>query len=170
MGQDKGMVLWQGKPLVSYAIELLSGLCRDIIIVANDDAYQDFAWPVYRDELQNKGPLAGLYTGLLHSKNQYNLVLPCDVPLITAEVFESMLPLCVQHDVVFAEAAGRWHPLIGCYSRSCLPAFEQALQKNNLKLRDAIASTKYTSLKFTDDKSDLFTNVNDRETLRRLKK
>jgi molybdenum cofactor guanylyltransferase len=39
MGTEKGLVLFKGKPLIRYSIEVLEKICSEIIISANSDCY-----------------------------------------------------------------------------------------------------------------------------------
>ena len=49
--QDKGLILFQGQPLVSYAIAAMRPVVTELLINANRniEAYQQFGWPVISD-------------------------------------------------------------------------------------------------------------------------
>ncbi len=70
MGEDKGLVLLNGKPMIQYVIEALKGVVSDIIIISNNASYNKFGIPVYPDIIKDKGPVGGIFTGLHHSKTQ----------------------------------------------------------------------------------------------------
>lgn len=83
-GQDKGLVLLQGQPLVVHLYRQLAGLTDDILINANRNqtVYQQLLpacrligdqWPDFR------GPLAGLHSALMYAKHEYVLIIPCDL-------------------------------------------------------------------------------------------
>ncbi|MBM3202953.1 molybdenum cofactor guanylyltransferase [Candidatus Woesearchaeota archaeon] len=82
-GQDKGLLIYQGRPLVCYALEALSGVADQVLINANRnlDIYEALGYPVFCDETADyPGPLAGLLTALRRAVTPWVLTLPCDMP------------------------------------------------------------------------------------------
>ena len=53
MGTDKGLVLFNGKPMVEYLIEIFRSLNIPTIIVANNSEYNQFDVPVFEDLIKN---------------------------------------------------------------------------------------------------------------------
>jgi len=63
--QDKGLVNFKGRPMVSYAIAALVPVVDCVLINANRniDQYRQFGWPVISNQSDNiDGPLAGRHT------------------------------------------------------------------------------------------------------------
>ena len=85
MGEDKGLVLLNGKPMIQYVIEALKEVVSDIIIISNNASYNKFRVPVYSDIIKDKGPVGGIYTGLYHSTTELNFCISCDVPMISSD-------------------------------------------------------------------------------------
>jgi len=83
MGSDKGFVNYRGKRLVEYAIELLTPFCENIVISANNPQYSRFGLPVIADEKRDVGPVGGLLATLSKSRNNYSIVVSCDMPHLT---------------------------------------------------------------------------------------
>ena len=86
--EDKGLVHWQGKPLIKHVMSAIDTQVNRIIISANRnlETYQSFGVPVFSDapEHLHQGPLAALMsldTKLLKS-SQWLLCVPCDTPLL----------------------------------------------------------------------------------------
>ena len=75
MGSDKGMLKKDGKPFVQSIIEAVKPLTARIMIISSNKDYKRFGYPVYEDIVKGKGPVGGIYTGLNHSRYEYNLVL-----------------------------------------------------------------------------------------------
>ena len=86
MGSDKGLVLLNGKPMISYIIEILKKMQIPIIIISNNENYKQFGLPVFADIIKEKGPLGGIYTGLKNSKTESNIIVSCDVPFYQIEL------------------------------------------------------------------------------------
>jgi len=68
-GQDKGLIEYQGKPLIEYILPDFLAQVDHCIISANRNIpqYQAYGYPVYTDEIGDyAGPLAGIATALRH--------------------------------------------------------------------------------------------------------
>ncbi|WP_085577946.1 MULTISPECIES: molybdenum cofactor guanylyltransferase MobA [unclassified Pseudomonas] len=130
-GQDKGLVEWQGAPLIAHLHRKVRPLTDDLIISCNRnrERYAPFADQlVTDDETDFPGPLAGIRAGLMAARHPHLLVLPCDVPGIDAALLHSMReaaaldsdkPLMLRHD-------GHWEPLLCVIPTRLSPAFEAA--------------------------------------------
>jgi molybdopterin-guanine dinucleotide biosynthesis protein A len=138
MGQDKGLTLWAGQPMVAHVIASAAQVSPHILIVANDADYQQFGYPVVPDEYAAQGPVAGLITGLRHSPHPTNLVLSCDAPMLPPQVLRVILAQAHGHEVTYAYANGRPQPLIGVYRRSCLPALVEQFEAGERKLTQVL--------------------------------
>ena len=92
--QDKGLVLFRGKPMVEYALQAMSVVVDQVLINANRnlEQYQQFGVPVIADQTDSfDGPLAGVYTAMVHSQAEILLVMPCDTPLVGPEHLNRLL-------------------------------------------------------------------------------
>ncbi|MGN0919117.1 MAG: molybdenum cofactor guanylyltransferase MobA [Oxalobacter sp.] len=92
-GVDKGLQLFQGKPLVVHVLERLEKQAGTILISANRniDHYQAYGYPVFPDSIAGyPGPLAGFLTGLRHCQTSYLATVPCDTPFIHEQLIERL--------------------------------------------------------------------------------
>ncbi|RBQ22567.1 Molybdenum cofactor guanylyltransferase [Candidatus Methanobinarius endosymbioticus] len=115
MGEDKGSMLINGKPMIIYTIESLIGEVEELIIVLNNQErifkYQsiiekhikksekDFHFKIkfVEDEIKDKGPLSGIMTGLKNTSSEYCLILPCDSPFINSSFIKNMFNILNQN-------------------------------------------------------------------------
>ena len=72
MGTDKGMLLFDRKPLVLHALETLDEVAGQTILSANDSAYNQFSHPVVKDVFRDIGPMGGIYSCLQQSVTEFN--------------------------------------------------------------------------------------------------
>ncbi len=138
MGKDKGLCMFRDKPLVAYAIEILKPLCGTLMISANHypEKYAAFGLPVVPDEISGIGPMGGIYTCLKRSKTRHNLVLSCDTPFVSGEVFRLLLReagknyqvVCPAHETFLIE------PLSAYYNTNILGELEKAIAQNEFKM------------------------------------
>ncbi len=165
MGQDKGLMLFNEKPMIQYVIDGVKPLVNEIIIIANNNQYQKFGYPVYQDLIKNKGPLAGIYTGLTHSTTTKNIVLSCDVPFVSQQLIQELINHCNDVEVVIPEKNKITHQLIGVYDKSCTVIFKKELENNQLKLKLAIEKLNYKIVDANHIKAKLFTNINSKDDI-----
>jgi molybdopterin-guanine dinucleotide biosynthesis protein A len=170
MGTEKGLVVFKNKALIQYAIEILLDLCDEILISTSSSAYSHLGYPIVSDLIPDSGPMIGIYSSLLVSKNEDNLVLSCDMPFVTPRIFglledagrsASICVPCYEND--------HYEPLCGVYKRSALKDFERFIEKKNFKLPDLYKEAYFSALKVNDLDPPLpkhyFLNINSRDDL-----
>ncbi|HEX4548050.1 molybdenum cofactor guanylyltransferase MobA [Pseudomonas sp.] len=130
-GQDKGLIEWQGEPLIAHLQRKVRPLTDDLIVSCNRnrERYAAYADQLVSDEQSDfPGPLAGILAGLRAARLSHLLVLPCDVPRIDAALLQDMRetasqfpdkPLMLRHD-------DHWEPLLCVIPVALLPMFENA--------------------------------------------
>jgi molybdopterin-guanine dinucleotide biosynthesis protein A len=98
-GQDKGLALVNGRPLLSYVLDRIQPQVGQVLINANRnfETYSKFGCAVIADSAENEpfsGPLAGILAGLQACKTGYLLSIPCDTPCLppylVAQLFDKM--------------------------------------------------------------------------------
>jgi molybdopterin-guanine dinucleotide biosynthesis protein A len=160
MGVDKGLMLLNEKPMVQHVIDTIKLIADELIIVANNEEYKKFGYVVVADEVKNAGPIAGICTGLKQAKYHYNFVLSCDVPFITKEMLSLLKQEVADFDAVVFEKDEDLHPLIGVYSKNCLPKFEVALNAKELKLKTVLHHVNLKKIDGTLFRGKFFKNIN----------
>ncbi|MFN8290170.1 MAG: molybdenum cofactor guanylyltransferase [Chitinophagaceae bacterium] len=171
MGEEKGLVLFKEKPLVLYVIAAAKEITDNIIIITANPAYQQFSCRCIEDALKDKGPLGGIYTGLINSGTQKNLLLGCDMPFLTGNLLRALAARCGEEDVLLTEHKGLAEPLCSVYDNRCAAAFRGLLEQDQLKITDALAGLKTRVISF--DKEDWFrgnefANINTIEELNKF--
>ncbi|MBK9938627.1 MAG: molybdenum cofactor guanylyltransferase [Chitinophagaceae bacterium] len=170
MKTEKGLVSFRGKMIVEHVIEALNKITHHIIIVTANPAYKQFGFPCFEDEMQNKGPLGGIYTGLVHSAAQKNLVVGCDMPFLSVDVLSGLVSKSGDEDVLLTEHLGKAEPLCSVYAKNCIPHFKALLEQNQLKITDALIglTTRVTSFDKEEwFKGNEFTNINSIDELKK---
>jgi len=134
MGEDKGLVLLNGKPMIQYVIEALKEVVSNIIIISNNASYNKFGVPVYSDIIKNKGPVGGIYTGLYHSTTELNFCISCDVPMISSDFIFWLLNKSGNASITLPMYKDKIQQMIGVYSKQVLSNFKESTEKEHLKL------------------------------------
>ncbi|MFN2576783.1 MAG: molybdenum cofactor guanylyltransferase [Pyrinomonadaceae bacterium] len=75
------------------------------------------------------GPLAGIEAALSNSKSEHCLIVACDLPFVTAELFAKLIKLADRGEaIVPLQGDGRPQPLCALYRRSpCLAAAQRSI-------------------------------------------
>ena len=170
MGEDKGFLKLNGKTFMSSIIAALKPIVGEIIIVSNNSEYDVFNLKRVADSMEDSGPLAGLYSGLLHSETENNIVLSCDVPLISTSVLKKLLEGAPSEaEVIQFESEGKTMPLVAMYKKKCRHHFLKLLQKNERRLRFAIDQLDVKTITLDSELGKTVRNINAISELKDLK-
>lgn len=156
MGSDKGLIKLKGKAMIEYVIEIAKYFSPSISIVTNKQEYEMFNVPLIPDEVNNEGPAMGIYSALHTSHFQRNLILSCDMPLISNQVIELLLAEQKDDLVVFGQ--DKIYPFPGLYKKSLLNNWKEQLNEGERKLQHLIRTFHPKILPIHN--VDLFLNVN----------
>ncbi|RUT72999.1 molybdenum cofactor guanylyltransferase [Ancylomarina longa] len=135
MGTEKGLVTWNNKALIEYAIAAISPFCDQVIISSNKDCYSYLKLPVVKDIIPDCGPLGGVYSVMKKHVADIYIVVSCDVPYIKSELYSDLLSnLDYKDAVVPVDESGRKQPLTAVYGKSSLLYLENELLDGNYKM------------------------------------
>lgn len=170
MGTDKGLQELCGKPLISYAIQALSGLCDKILISSSSRGYEIFGYEVIADEFPGIGPMGGIYSAMRQSKTEKNLVLSCDLPFVSVELLSFILSNSDGFEVAVPfEGDRHYEPLCAFYKLSVLGKMTEFIRNENYKLPDLFEEIRINKLIISENLAfyikDLFLNVNSKQDL-----
>lgn len=130
-GADKGLVDYQGRPLIEWALAALSPQVGDIVISANRNLarYAAYGRRVLPDTLPGfPGPLAGVLAALDAVTAEWLLVVPCDTPHLPPDLALRLLGAALIENVPLAVAADEMRMHHSCFlvrtdQRDTLAAF-----------------------------------------------
>ena len=161
MGRDKALLSFQGVPLVARVAEVVARAAGSAVVIGDPGKYSGLGYAVVPDRRQGLGPLAGIEAALDFSTADWNLVLACDMPDVSAAFLRALLETAAASDtdvLLPAGPSGQPEPLSAVYHRRCLPAIVAALDAGTRKITDALASLRVAQLPVIDDSH--FQNLN----------
>lgn len=118
MGEaDKGLVLLQGKPLVSWVLERIAPQVDEVLISANRnlERYRELGYAVLPDEMPDfPGPLAGLHRAMAEASHPLWLSVPCDTPFLPENLVPRLYAdlLSEKAELAVAAVEGQLQPAI----------------------------------------------------------
>ena len=180
MGQDKGSMIIQNKPMIKHILTTLNHQISEAIIVLNNPERNakyskfidrsDYTYTIrfVEDEIKDKGPMPGILTGLTQITGKYSLVLPCDSPYVSAsyistifnEIDESFDAVVPYHDS--ENKLKTSEPLHSIYSKNIIPEIEGLISQDILHIKGLIEKidTKFVLIDNKKIEKKEFRNLN----------
>jgi len=169
MGTNKALLQYRGLPFIQHIINTMKPLVDHIIIVGKPKEYSDLNFRCVDDIIPDSGPVAGIHAGLENSTTQYNLVLSCDIPLISEKILKELIDNIDENkDVVMIESNEQPHPLIAVYQKHCKDLFDDLLTVGKNRLLSALDQLNVKTISLSDPNAPYVTNINDPSTLIKL--
>jgi len=146
-GREKHTEIVARKSLIERTISHLISLSAEILIViSNRQSRSSFSLyaeaKTVVDLYPAKGPLGGIYTGLVYSTSFHNLAVGCDMPFLNLDLLRYMIDLSPDFDVVMPRIGQLKEPLHALYAKNCLLPMERLLKGGNLKIADFLDSVR----------------------------
>ncbi len=161
MGRDKALLPFRGSSLVESVAAAVASATGKVTLVGNPAIYGHLGLPVLPDRFPGEGPLGGILTALADSAADWNLIVACDMPEVTAPALERLLIAAERHDgdvLVPAGPSGLLEPLCAVYHRRSHPALRQAFDRGVRRVTAAFDGIKTVIFQVTEVAS--FQNVN----------
>lgn len=158
-GSPKALAQFGGETLGERAWRLLGEVCDERVAVGKRADALDLPFELLDDGTAVRAPIAGVIAGLRAATHEIAVVIPVDMPMLTAAALRELAAAC--RDVAVAQSG----PLPGAYKRTALPALELALAEERLALREAIAEL---DVAIVDLDARLLVNVNTADDVQHL--
>lgn len=137
-GRDKALLPWEGRTLIEHVIAQLQTLSDDLLVVTGEEIrYRDLVRvPIFSDEIADRGPMAGLYTGLKRARYDDSLVVACDMPWVSAALVQRLVQEIDERvQAIVPEVGGHRVPTLAIYHKRCLGVIERLLSINRTSLQ-----------------------------------
>ena len=162
MGRDKARLPFQGRTLVEHVASAVAEAAGSVTLVGAPERYGTLGFPMLADDRSGAGPLAGIHTALATSPADWNLIVACDMPGISAAFLRSLMAAAQSSREIDcllpAGPSGLPEPLCAAYHSRCLDVIGEALDRNVRKITDGLAGLKIANWSVAE--SAWFRNVN----------
>jgi molybdopterin-guanine dinucleotide biosynthesis protein A len=180
LGHEKALETVGNRSLIERVVSSLSFLNSKIIVVAaakqSLPRFTDCPnLKVVTDTYPGKGPLGGIYTGLVASDSSYNLVVACDMPFLNQALLGYMIGVSDGFDLVIPRLGEMIEPLHAVYTKVCLPLSKSLLEQGKLRVGELFPSVRVRYVEAVEinrfDPGHLsFFNINDEVGLATVRK
>jgi len=137
LGQAKATLKLGDRTIIEEVVDKMNGLAGDVLVVTSpiqDDLPRGLPAKVYTDIHPGRSALGGVYTGLVKSSTEYNLVVACDMPFLNLELLTYMMSLAPGVDMVTIKVGSNVEPLHAVYSKSCIGYIEDMFERGDLQV------------------------------------
>jgi molybdopterin-guanine dinucleotide biosynthesis protein A len=140
-GRDKGALVVGGRSIFERQIAELLQVTDDVMLVTGETAaaaalHRPPDVRLVHDRVAGCGPLGGVDAALAAARDETVVVVACDMPFVTARLFQHLAALTGEADAVVPRTERGYHPLCAAYTRACLPAIGARLRERRLKMID----------------------------------
>jgi molybdenum cofactor guanylyltransferase len=161
---DKGLVNFNGRPMVASVIDRLRPQVDELLINANRnaDSYGSFGFRVVADAIEGfAGPLAGLERGLAEATHDLVVTSPCDSPFLPSNLVSRLYASLEKNsvDLAVAKAGDQVHPVFCLVRRAVHNHLRDFLMAGGRKIDSWYGSLKTIEVSF-DDQAESFANIN----------
>jgi molybdopterin-guanine dinucleotide biosynthesis protein A len=133
-GSPKALALLDGEPLAVRAHRVLEDAFDRVIAVGKESDGLPLPFPVHDDGRNERAAIVGLAASVRLAETEACVVLPTDMPFVTAELLRSLAAAIEGVDAAVVQTG----PLPGAYRRSALPLLERRIAAGELALRDVL--------------------------------
>ena len=175
MGFNKAEAAIYGRPMLMRVIDKLSGVTPNILLSTGSNTYQGLEWPQIIDEYPDCGPMGGIYSVLKISFTCLNLVLSCDMPMVSTSLLNYLIVRAEEKGALITapvDQDGQLQLLCAVYHKDIIPVMEQQIKDKALKMKALSAMVSVESIKIPKGHSlyyeHAFKNVNTPDALKEI--
>ena len=166
MGQDKALLKFGAKTLIENLVDFASNIFIETFVIINEKAKLErlnlSEANVYEDLIKSQGPLGGIYTGLVYSRNLANFVFTCDMPFVNEFIVGRLVEFWnIDSDVAcFEDPEGNYQPFPGIYSRGSRSLMKSLLDREENSMKKFFEIVMVKPVPLEKEKIKVLTNIN----------
>lgn len=147
MGEDKALLPYRGGTLGQHVASTVAGVAGSVTLIGSPESYKHLGYPVSPDLRPGNGPLAGIEAALSLEQAEWNLIVACDLPLVSAPILSGLLAAAdsPEVDVVLPVTDGQPQPLAAVWNVRMLSRVRSALDDNQRKVLKVVEKCRIVS-------------------------
>ena len=144
MGADKAALRLGGVTMVERMVAELARGFGEVVIVTGARAVVPASVLAARsvrllhDPVPFEGPVKALRLGLAAIRAEVGFACACDLPFVNVRLAAELCAMAARHDAAIAKVAGRLQVLHAAYRKSCLPAIDAMIGREERRLQDLV--------------------------------
>ncbi len=171
MGKDKAMLTLGNKNFASHISDTINSINIPCKIVSSNEEHKQLPIPIIKDTIKNIGPIGGLKSALSDTSTIWNLIISCDLPLISKQSIEWLLNVHQKgFDATITIVNGKTNPIFGIYRKDCDTPVQTQITKANYKMIHLLDKLHVNYVKAPDNIAKELLNVNTPYDLKMIEK
>lgn len=151
--------------MLDYALDLATKIAHKVLLNWNDVNPDSISVEIVEDEWKNCGPLGGIHSVINASTTSWVATLPCDMPLLSPEVYRFLWSHRQPDVPVVAISHQGVEPLVAVWPKklSHSPVLEEMLTAKKFSLRTVLKNLNCCYVEVFDMpgyRPEFFANVN----------
>ena len=121
--------------MIEHVIGALAPVTVSVAIIANSRKYHRLGLPVFADIHKNVGPLEAIRTALSNSVSRRIVMVGCDLPFVSSELFKFLLNAPGDYQVVVPIGPdGKLESMCSIYWKEALPVITDLINRGERKI------------------------------------
>ena len=182
MGQDKAQLRLGPETMVERLAARLAPVTSSVTLVGRPQTHDGYSLPSIPDVYEKWGALGGIHAALSAARTSWIIVVACDLPFVTRDLFERLKSFIDESPGEFIDAIvplqsdGRPQPVCALYRReTCLPEIERLVSAGEHTPRALLANVRTRYVQFPElgdlpGAENFFLNLNTPEDFERAKR
>jgi len=134
-GRNKAFVEVGGIRLIERVIRVMRSVFPHLILITNSPhEYAYLQLPMVEDLIKGLGPIGGIFTGLEAISDEAGFFVACDMPFLNSRLIHHMVSMRDDFDAVLPRLGWKIEALHALYSKRCLPAIKEAIDKKEYQI------------------------------------
>ncbi|MFD1564698.1 molybdenum cofactor guanylyltransferase [Haloarchaeobius amylolyticus] len=151
--QDKAVADLAGTPMIRRVVDRLEPIVDEIVVNCRDEQVSpidaaleggpDVSFAI--DPVPDRGPMAGIMTGLREATGEYAVVVACDMPFVDPDFVDYLFDRAAGHDAAVPRLDDQWFQTTQAVYRAApmAAACERALERDERKIIEPLFDLDY---------------------------
>lgn len=165
-GTNKAITMFQDKTMLMHSVDLLRKFSDQILISGYREEYAGLGIPCIKDEYPGIGPIGGICTALAASPVDVNIIVTCDMPLVTPDMIARLL---LEHRpgkiTTFEREGNDIYPFPGIYEKIHLPVLREQIRSHDYLIRNVIEKVGGNPVSLHQSEKQCMSNINTQDDL-----
>lgn len=162
--KNKALLKKNGKAFIEIILENIKKIeeINEILISSNSRELDYLGFDVYSDKIKNIGPMGGFFTVLPKIKNEFAIILPCDLPFLNEKLIIKLIDELKKEkfDIIVPKINGRIDYLVGIYAKSIFKYVEKLVEDEKYKISHLEEGNKVKHLELEEEYLKYLRNIN----------
>ncbi|MCE5205813.1 MAG: molybdenum cofactor guanylyltransferase [Porphyromonadaceae bacterium] len=172
MGFNKASADFIGTSMLTLMIEKLQEVTPAVVVSSGSITYPGISYPQIPDEYSHCGPLGGIFSALNASPSILNLILSCDIPLVSVSLLKYIVSMARESGALLTvpvDCDGQEQMLCAVYHRDILPILKRQIDNSQLRMKTLLELVRVKYVQISKEHplyhEHAFMNVNSKDVL-----